>query len=80
MKECSEKCVELDISCPVEDCRSWIDFEDDLNCASIAVDRYGEMSLREVGERLGVSFVRIKQIEDKLKVKLGKRFTRLLNE
>jgi DNA-directed RNA polymerase sigma subunit (sigma70/sigma32) len=64
----------------VEDCRSWIDFEDDLNCASIAVDRYGEMSLREVGERLGVSFVRIKQIEDKLKVKLGKRFTRLLNE
>jgi len=74
MRECSKKCLELDVTCPVQDCRSWIDYEEDNNCVLIAVDRHGEMSLREVGNRLGLSFVRIKQIEDKLKDKLSKRF------
>ena len=75
MRECSRKCNELDVDCPVEDCRMWIDYKEDHNCTLIAVDKHGDMSLREVGNRVGVSFVRVKQIEDKLKIKLGKRIT-----
>jgi len=47
----------------------WLDYEEDLNCTLIAVDRHGAMTLRETGDRLGISFVRVKQIQD---VALGK--------
>jgi DNA-directed RNA polymerase sigma subunit (sigma70/sigma32) len=67
MRECCEKCLEYDVSCPIEnsDCRHWIDYEDDSNCVLIAVDNSesDHMTLREVSKRIGVSFVRIKQIE-----------------
>tara|TARA_B100000287_G_scaffold373736_1_gene373093 strand:- start:566 stop:706 length:141 start_codon:yes stop_codon:yes gene_type:complete len=35
------------------------------------VDKHGALTLREVADRLGVSFVRIKQIEDKALKKIG---------
>ena len=67
MRECCGKCLEYDVSCPIEnsDCRHWIDYEDDSNCVLIAVDNNesDHMTLREVSKRIGVSFVRIKQIE-----------------
>ena len=52
--------------CQRKDCRQWINYKDDLNCTleAIAKKGYRPMTLREVSERLGVSFVRIKQIED----------------
>ena len=45
-----------------------MEYEDDLNCAVVAVNKNGckPLTLREVGDRLGVSFVRVKQIEDKV--------------
>ena len=42
----------------------WIDFEGDLNCTLIAVDKHGPMTLREVAERHDISIVRAKQILD----------------
>ena len=30
MIECAQKCRELDVSCPVTECRSWINYEEDL--------------------------------------------------
>ena len=67
MRECCKKCLEYDVSCPIEnsDCRHWIDYEDDSNCVLIAVDNNDNthMTLREVSKRVGVSFVRIKQIQ-----------------
>ena len=75
MRECCKKCLEYDVSCPIEnsDCRHWIDYEDDFNCTLIAVEnnQSDPMTLREVSERLGVSFVRIKQIEDSAIKKLS---------
>ena len=71
MKICSAHCVKNDVSCPVEDCRLWIDYEDDLNCSLISVEKHGNMTLREVAKRLNVSFVRIKQIEKKALEKLN---------
>jgi DNA-directed RNA polymerase specialized sigma subunit len=37
----------------------------------IAVEKHGSMTLREVSERLGISFVRVKQIQDKAVKKLS---------
>ena len=76
--ECSRKCIELGVSCPVKDCREWIDFEEDANCTSIAIAKHGNMTLREIADRLHVSFVRIKQIEDKTLEKIQKAMAREL--
>ena len=70
--KCLDKCIELGVSCPVTDCRAWIKSESEYNCIHEAVDSQGEMTLREVAKRLNVSFVRVKQIEDKAIKKLGK--------
>ena len=75
MRECAKACLKHDVSCPNTDCRMYLDYEEDLNCTLIAVDRHDEgMTLRESAPRLGVSFVRVKQIEDKLLKKMRKRF------
>ena len=58
-------------------CRQWINYEEDKNCTLIAVEKNGNMTLREVADRLGVSFVRVKQIEDKLLKKLSKGILKL---
>ena len=65
MRSCCDCCVSNDVGCPIKECRYWINYEDDLNCSLIAVDKNGPMTLREIADRLGVSFVRIKQIQDK---------------
>ena len=63
MKECAKRCEELNVSCPCGDCRLWIDHEEDLNCTEIAIKKKGSMTLKEVGKRLGISYVRVTQIE-----------------
>lgn len=76
MKECSKRCKELDVSCPVKDCRMWINYEEDLNCVLIAIDDHKKdgMTLDETSKRLGISIVRVKQIQDKAVAKLKKNF------
>jgi hypothetical protein len=71
MKKCLERCKELQVSCPVKECRYWVSYEQDLNCSLHSVERNGAMTLREIADRLGVSFVRIKQIQDKSIKKIG---------
>ena len=65
MKPCLKVCKDLNVACPIKECNHWIDYKDDLNCTLEAIEKNGNMTLREVAKRLGVSFVRIKQIEDK---------------
>ena len=62
-------------NCENKDCRLWLDYEGDLNCTLIAVDRHGPMTLREISERENLSFVRVKQIQDQALIKLKKRGT-----
>ena len=64
MRACTKKCIEHEVTCPVKNCRLWMDYSEDLNCTLLAVQRNGKMTFREVAKRLGVSFVRIKQIQD----------------
>tara|TARA_B100000131_G_C17869687_1_gene513671 strand:- start:448 stop:618 length:171 start_codon:yes stop_codon:yes gene_type:complete len=40
-----------------------INFEEEYNCALISIYENGAMTLRQIGERLGISFARVKQIE-----------------
>ena len=71
--KCYKQCESANESCKEKGCRLWIDYENDLNCTMVAVNNHpeGNMTLREVADRIGVSFVRIKQIEEKALNKLG---------
>ena len=52
------------VACDKIECRNWMDYEEDLNCAVVCARKYENgLSLREVAERMGVSFPRISQIE-----------------
>lgn len=68
--KCLEKCKKTKTPCQKKDCRLWVDFSPDLNCVSETVTNHGALTLREVAKRLNVSFVRVKQIEDKALKKL----------
>ena len=63
--KCLELCRATNSACQNEDCRLWINYKEDLNCVDEAVRKNGPLTLRQVSERFNVSFVRIKQIEDK---------------
>ena len=78
MRECAKRCEELNTSCPCEDCRLWIEHEEDLNCTLHAVknNHTGELTLREVADRMGISFVRVKQIQDQA----ARKVVRLLDK
>lgn len=71
--KCLQKVRREKKPCENTDCRQWIDFSEDLNCVLQTVEDNGNrpLTLREVAKRLGVSFVRIKQIEDKALKKLN---------
>lgn len=71
--QCSRDCIEEDISCPNKECRKWIDYEEDNNCCLISINKHDKLTLREVADREGVSFARIKQIEQKALEKLKDR-------
>ena len=72
MRECAKKCMHHNISCPVKDCRVWIEYEEDLNCCLVSIKKHGAMTLDKVAERLNLSLVRIKQIQDSTLQKLQK--------
>ncbi len=75
-KSCVQACQKLNVSCPNKDCRSWINYEQDLNCALISIDNNDKMTLRDVAKRLKCSFVRVKQLEEsalkKMNIRLGR--------
>tara|TARA_Y100000310_G_C20332375_1_gene645906 strand:+ start:343 stop:591 length:249 start_codon:yes stop_codon:yes gene_type:complete len=70
---CVEQCKKLNVSCPNTDCRYWINYSKDLNCAFVTVDNYGALTLKETAKRLEISHVRVKQIQDKALKKINKK-------
>ena len=77
MRECVKSLMEYDVNCPCEDCRLWIDDKKDANCTLVAVKKQKTMTLREVADRLGISFVRVKQIQDIAHKKVLKKLNNL---
>jgi predicted XRE-type DNA-binding protein len=52
------------LPCDQTECRNFMDFKGDLNCAVVCARKHENgLSLREVAERMNVSFPRISQIE-----------------
>jgi len=72
LNECARKCLANKSACLQEGCRHFIDYPAEYNCVLITVYENGNLTLREVADRLGVSFARIKQIESKALAKLKK--------
>ena len=54
MKCCEGKCT--------PECRYYIDYPEDDNCALVAIEKHGAMTLREVAKRMQISFVRVKPV------------------
>ena len=71
---CAKECIQGRSSCRQISCRKWIDYEEDFNCCLISIKKNngGPLTLQEVGKRLKLSFVRIRQIEVKAIEKLSK--------
>jgi len=72
--ECSRFCLKNKECCEAQNCKYHIEYEREFNCSLISIYENGAMSLREVAERMGLSFARIKQIESKALLKIRKRF------
>ena len=49
-----------------------MDHSSDLNCGFVAIKRNGPMTLYQVAERLKISYVRVKQIQDTAIEKIDK--------
>jgi len=77
MRKCRIGVTLANKPCSECDCRQWINYEDDLNCTLIAAEKNGPMTLREVGDRLGISFVRVKQLQDSALEKLAMKNAKL---
>ena len=61
---CFEVHEKWKLPCDQTDCRNFMSFEEDLNCAVVCARKHENgLSLREVAERMEVSFPRISQIE-----------------
>ena len=61
---CFEVHEKWQVGCDQEQCRNWMNHEEDLNCAVVCARKNENgLSLREVADRMGVSFPRISQIE-----------------
>lgn len=77
---CREECISEALSCENKNCRHWIEYDQDYNCSLIAIGKNGAMTLDEISKRLGLSLVRIKQIEEAALNKVKKRNNQLIKE
>jgi len=76
MRSCASECHRAKVCCENKECRMYLEFEEDLNCTVIAVEKHGAMTLQEIARRHQVSTVRIKQILDSTLAKLKKTLLR----
>ena len=75
--KCYQVCAQENLPCLEEKCRMWIDYSEDLNCTNIAIAKHKVLTLRQVADRMGLSFMRIKQLQDRAIEKVKKRISHL---
>lgn len=79
LPDCAEKCKEKNVSCPNSDCRMWVDYEEEKNCCLISIQEKQiksagkSLTLHEVGDRLGINYLKVRQIEMAALKKLSKK-------
>ena len=76
MKECAAECYRQRRPCEETECRLHIDWTEDFNCSSIAIQKHGPMTLEEIGRRHHISTVRAKQLVDAALEQIKKTFKR----
>jgi len=59
-------------SCEQKECKHWIDYKKEHNCSMISIYINGAMTLRQIAERMGISYARVKQIETSALKKIRK--------
>ena len=74
MRKCVKEIIETKQPCCNQECRLHLEFEEDLNCTSVAVMKHGPMTLEQIGIWHQVSTVRAKQLVDAALHKLKKTF------
>ena len=72
MRDCMLKCINEEKPCEQKECRQWLEYDEDLNCTLVTVEKHGALTLREIADRMKISFVRVKQIQDQAVRKLVK--------
>lgn len=75
-RKCFDVYTENDVECEQKDCRHWIDYSEDLNCSIICANTNGPLTLHETAKRLKISFVRVKQNQDRALQRLCKQTRR----
>ena len=73
LHDCGEACACEAEGRDKESCEMWINYPEDDNCALKAIEKHGPMTLDQISKRLGVSIVRVSQIEKQALKKLSKR-------
>jgi hypothetical protein len=73
--KCVEEVMKNGYPCTNSKCDYYLDYEKDLNCTFACVEKNGALTLRETAERLGISYVRVKQIEEKAMKKIEKFYS-----
>ena len=76
MKECAIKCFINKECCENKECRLHIEYPEDFNCTSVAIQKHGAMTLEEIGKRHNISTVRAKQLVDGALLKLKKTLSK----
>ena len=76
MRECSTKCMDTATPCCEKHCKHWLDYEKEQNCTLISIYINGPMTLRQVAERMGISYARVKQIESSALNKIRKHISK----
>lgn len=71
-RKCFDIHSENKVECDQQGCRHWMDHPEDLNCSIICANSRGPLTLHETAKRLGISFVRVKQNQDRALQKLCK--------
>lgn len=77
MIDCVKECRDNNKPCENKQCRKWIDYEEDLNCCLVTIEdnKNDGLTLHETAKRVGLSFVRVRQIEKQAVAKLSKLFS-----
>ena len=76
MRECSTKCMDTATSCEQKECKHWIDYKKEHNCSLISIYINVHMTLRQIAERMGISYARVKQIETSALKKIRKHINK----
>ncbi len=76
LPKCAQECKKKQKPCQQSECSHWISYEQESNCSLVSIEENGPMTLVQIGERLGISFVRVAQIEKAAMNKMKKRLAK----